>query len=178
MKENEENINFDFLKKDKLQGSDLHKKFLGTDVPENYFAKSKLSILDKIKQEEELEEELVETKTTKVFYLRPQFKYAVAASLVFILSLTIWLQQNTTTEDLDSTNLELFALQDDVLLESLLVDDGDIDAFTEETLIDEIVVKAEKKAQNMDDLILESLIVEDSLLDDYLKEELIDAVIL
>lgn len=177
MKENEENINFDFLKKDKLQGSELHKKFLGTDVPENYFAKSKLSILDKIKQEE-VEEEVVEKKTTKVFYLRSQFKYAVAASLVFILSLTFWLQKNQSTNDLDTTNIELYALQDDVLLESLLVDDGDIDAFTEEIVIDEIVVKAEKKAQNMDDLILESLIVEDSLLDDYLKEELIDAVIL
>ena len=88
------------------------------------------------------------------------------------------MQNFNSTETTELTNLESIALQDDVLLESLLVDDTNIDAFTEETLFEEVVVKAEKKAQDIDNLILESIIVEDSLLDDYLNEELVDAIIL
>ena len=160
MEEKSNKTELNFLKRKSADVSKHHQDFLGTDIPENYFAKSKLSILEKIKEEQQ---EVHQPKKQKVFYLRPQFQFAVAASLVIIFALTIWLQNFNSTETTELTNLESIALQDDVLLESLLVDDTNIDAFTEETLFEEVVVKAEKKAQDIDNLILESIIVEDSL---------------
>lgn len=168
-----ENANSSFLKENKGNVTEHHQKYLGTSIPENYFENSKRSILDKIREESTVE---ASKKKSKVFYLRPQFRYAVAASLVFILSLTIWLQQANNNSPV--INTEAMAFSDDVLVESLLVDDTEIDAFTDATLFEEVVVKAEEKEQKLDDLILNSLIVEDSLLDDYIKDELIETVIL
>ncbi|MGK0325817.1 MAG: hypothetical protein ACJA1D_001158, partial [Polaribacter sp.] len=97
-----------------------HKKYLGTEIPEGYFAKSKSSILNKIKEDIILD---VPKKTKKqlVFWMRPQFKYMAAASLVFILCLTVWLQSSNKTNVLEETNFELFAFSDTILIESLLV---------------------------------------------------------
>ena len=152
-----------------------HKEYLGTTVPENYFATSKMAILDKIKQENNIAEN---PKKQLVFYMRPQFKYIAAASLVFIISLTLWLQKQTNEDDVNIPNIETLALTDDVLVESLLIDDTNIDEFTATTLFEEVMVKAEIKEQEMDNLIINSLIVEDSLLDDYLKKELVETIIL
>ncbi|PQJ78621.1 hypothetical protein [Polaribacter porphyrae] len=178
MKKSTENNNKkSFLKEGfKSDISKHHKDYLGTGIPEDYFAKSKISILDKIKEEARVEEE--QPKKQLVFYMRPQFKYIAAASLVFILSLTVWLQNFDTKEDFNNLKIESLAFEDDILIESLLVDDNDLDAFTDTTLFNEIVVKAELKEQKLDNLILNSLIVEDSLLDNYINEELIETVIL
>ena len=148
-----------------------HKDNLGTTIPEGYFAKSKLSILDKIKEEQKPKKQLV-------FYMLPQFKYIAAASLVFILSLTVWLQNSNNQDDINNLNIDVLAFQDDVLINSLLIEDSEVDAFTDATLFHEVVVKAELSEQNMDNLILNSLIVEDSLLDNYIDDELLKTIIL
>lgn len=173
-----ENNNENHFLKEGFKGdvSKHHKNYLGTGVPDGYFAKSKLSILDKIKEETKIEEE--QPKKQLVFYMRPQFRYVVAASLIFILSLTVWLQNSNKRNDFDTIHMESFALEDDVLLESLLVADADLDAFTDATLFKEILVKAEIKEQKIDDLLLNSLIVEDSLLDNYISDELIETIVL
>ena len=170
------NQNHNFLKEGFKDVSKHHKEYLGTDIPENYFAKSKLSILDKVK-ENTVSESKPKQKKQKIFWLQPQFKYIAAASLVFILSLTIWLQNINNTK-LDDTNLEFLASSDDVLLESLLIEDAKLDAFTDNTLFNEVIVKAEISEQKMDDLILNSLIIEDSLLDNYMNNELMETIIL
>ena len=164
--------------KDNFKGnlSKHHKDFLGTEIPEDYFVKSKLSILDKIKEEIKVEAE--QPKKQMVFYMRPQFKYIAAAALVFILSLTVWLQNINNQNDFNSFNLESYALEDDVLIASLLVDESELNAFAEATLFTEVLVKAEVKEQRMDDLILNSLILDDSLLDNYIDFELIETVVL
>jgi hypothetical protein len=171
-----ENEQTKFLKEDFSDINTHHKTYLGTEIPEGYFAKSKIAILDKIKEEAKVRKE--EPKKQLVFYMRPQFKYIAAASLVFILSISVWLQNSNTQNDFDGTNLELFALEDDVLLNSLLVDDADLEAFADATLFNEVVVKAEMKERKMDDLILNSLFLEDSLLDDYIDDELVETIIL
>tara|TARA_R110002126_G_scaffold55819_6_gene149721 strand:- start:32588 stop:33133 length:546 start_codon:yes stop_codon:yes gene_type:complete len=156
-----------------------HKAYLGTDIPEGYFAKSKLSILDKIKEEVKEEPKLgAMPKKRLVFYMQPQFKYIAAASLVFMLSLTIWLQNANNQDDDHTNNIESLAFQNDVLLESLLVADEDVDAFIAATLFNEVLVKAELKEQNLDNLILDSLILEDSLLDDYMDDKFMETIIL
>lgn len=162
-----------FLREDFSNTTAHHQSYLGTAIPSDYFSKSKASILNTIK---DIEPE-VNPKKQKVFYLQPRFRYAVAASLLFILSLTIWLQNSNTNTNPD-LNLESLALTDDVLVASLLVEDNEIDAFTESTLFEEVVVKAEEKEQKLDDLILDAIIVEDSLLDNYIKNELIETIVL
>lgn len=169
-----ESSNSKFLKEQNLNTLEKHSTYLGAEIPKDYFKKSKESILDKISLENKSK---VITKKPKVFYLRPQFKYAVAASLVFILSLTIWLQ-NSDSNNLNNIDLDALAYSDDVLVESLLIDDDAIDSFTETTLFEEVVVKAEENEQKLDNLILNSLIVEDSLLDNYIQDEMIETIIL
>jgi hypothetical protein len=177
MEKSTENNNKKSFLKEGFKGdiSKQHKKYLGTDIPENYFSKSKMSILDKIKEEAKT---VKQPKKQLVFYLQPQFKYIAAASLVFILSLTIWLQNSNNSNDLNETDLEMFAFSDDVLINSLLIEDSEIDAFADATLFTEVVVKAELNEQNLDNLILNSLILEDSLLDDYMDDKFIETIIL
>ena len=177
MEKSIENNNKKSFLKEGFKGdiSKQHKKYLGTDIPENYFSKSKMSILDKIKEEAKT---VKQPKKQLVFYLQPQFKYIAAASLVFILSLTIWLQNSNNSNDLNETDLEMFAFSDDVLINSLLIEDSEIDAFADATLFTEVVVKAELNEQNLDNLILNSLILEDSLLDDYMDDKFIETIIL
>ena len=153
-----------------------HKESLGTTIPEGYFAKSKMSILDKIK-EEAIIEVPKETKKQIVFWMRPQFRYMAAASLVFILSLTIWLQSGGNN-DIDKSNIEFLSFSGDNLINSLLIDDAEFEAFADATLINEIVIKAELSEQRMDDLFLNSLFVEDSLIDDYTDDQFLESIIL
>ena len=176
-KSTEDNNKKSFLKEGLKGGiSKHHKDYLGTGVPEGYFAKSKISILDQIKEEVVIEKE--QPKKQLVFYMRPQFKYIAAASLVFILSLTIWLQNSNNQDEFDSINIETYAINDDILIESLLIEDSEVDAFTDATLFNEVVIKAELTEQRMDNLILNTLILEDSLLDNYIDYELVETVIL
>lgn len=163
-----------FLKEVISDTTQHHKEYLGTEIPEGYFSTSKSSILDKIKQEAKFDEQ---PKKQMVFYLRPQFKYIAAASLVFILSLTIWLQSSKNQNDVN-INIEAFAFEEDVLIESLLIDDADVDAFADATLFNEVVVKAELSEQKLDNVILNSLILEDSLIDDYIDDKLLETIIL
>jgi hypothetical protein len=152
-----------------------HKKYLGTAVPEGYFTRSKSSILDKIKEEPLLEQQ---PKKQLIFWMKPQIKYAVAASLVFILGITIWMQNLNTSKTVNKINFDEVAFSHDVLLESLLVEESEMEAFTNATLFQEVVVKAELSEQKLDNLILNSLIVEDSLLDNYIDTKFVETIIL
>ena len=178
MEKSTENNNKENFLKEGLQGdiSKHHTKHLGTTIPEGYFAKSKLSILDKIKSEEILEE--VKPKKQLVFWMQPQFKYMAVASLVFMLGLTIWVQNANNTDDSNPINFEELAFSDTVLINSLFLEDSEVDAFTETTLFNEVLVQAELSEQKLDNLILNSLIVEDSLLEDYMNDEFLETIIL
>ena len=176
-KSTENNNHKNFLKEGfKGDISKHHKESLGTTIPEGYFAKSKLSILDKIK-EEVITEAPKETKKQLVFWMRPQFRYMAAASLVFILSLTIWLQ-SANNNNVNENNIEFLSFSDDNFINSLLLDDAEFEAFADATLINEIVIKAELSEQRMDDLFLNSLFVEDSLIDDYTGDQFLKTIIL
>lgn len=157
--------------------SKRHSKYLGTEIPEGYFATSKLSILEKIKSEKQLESEIIPERRT-IFWLQPQFKFAVAASLVLFLGLTIWFQNTNFYQEKQTVNFELLSFTDDVLLNSLLIDEKDVESFSNITLMNEIVLKAELSEQKIDDLFLNSLFVEDSLIDNYTNKNFIESIIL
>ena len=169
----ENNNKTSFLKEGLIDDfSKHHKEKLGTSIPEGYFAKSKLSILDKIK-----EQEPKEVKKQLVFWMQPQFKYFAAASLVFLFGLTIWLQSSKNVE-IEQNNIELLSFSDEVLINSLMIEDSELDLFADNTLINEIVIKAELDEQKMDDLFINSLFVEDSLIDNYTDDKFLETIIL
>lgn len=178
MKKSTENNNRKSFLKEGFKGgiSKHHKKYLGTEVPERYFAKSKMSILDKIK-EEAITEVPKTAKKQIVFWMKPQFKYIAAASVVFIFALTTWLQK-ADNNTINENNIEFLAFSDDVLINSLLIEDSEMDLFVDGTLINEILIKAEVSEQKMDDLFLNSLFVEDSLIDNYTDDGFLETIIL
>ncbi|QMU66439.1 MAG: hypothetical protein GKR88_20550 [Flavobacteriaceae bacterium] len=151
-----------FLRTRKGTVSDHHKAYLGMDVPEGYFVKSKQSILDLIKAEK---------KETKVFYLRRLFQ--MAASVTLLVVLTIWLQfvNKPHTETSEITF-------DSILITSLFVEDDSVDAFAEGILVSEVLVEAEKSEQDLENIFINSLFVEDSLIDSYAKESLLNHIVL
>lgn len=151
----------EFLKEKTGSTSEHHKDYLGMDVPEGYFASSKQSILDLVKEEN------AQAKEVPVFYLRRSFQ--VAASIALLIALTIGFQFST------SDDLEIAS--DDLLIESLFVTDEGMNDFVEGILVAEVVEEAGKEKE-MEDVLMNSLFVEDSLLDDYTKETLLDNIIL
>lgn len=154
----------EFLKDKIGSSSNHHKEYLGMEIPENYFRDSKKSILDLISKEEK-------TKTTPVFYLRRSFQ--VAASITLLIALTIWFQFTDTGNSDD-----LYIASDDVLIESLFIEDADMNQFVNDIVVSEIMVEAEKSEQELENIFINSLFVEDSLIDSYTKENLIDHIIL
>ncbi|NCT10299.1 MAG: hypothetical protein GW772_09515 [Flavobacteriia bacterium] len=157
--------------------SKRHSKYLGTQIPEGYFVASKLSILEKIQSEKQLESKIIPERKT-IFWLQPQFKFAVAASLILFLGLTIWFQNTHFSQEEKTVDFELLTFSDDILINSLLVDENDIESFSNITLMNEIVLKAELSEQKMDNLFLNSLFVEDSLIDNYTNKSIIESIIL
>ncbi|TXD54395.1 MULTISPECIES: hypothetical protein [unclassified Polaribacter] len=179
MEKSTENNNKQRFLKEGLRGdiSKHHKKYLGTELPKGYFAKSKLSILERIQDEAKIAP-IEKPKKHLVFWTQPQFKYRAVASLVFMLSLTVWLQNSNKEDAISAPSFELLAFSDDVLVNSLLIEDSEVDAFTEAILFKEVLVKAELSEQKLDNLILNSLILEDSLLGSYMDDKFIESIIL
>jgi hypothetical protein len=156
--------------------SKKHAKFLGTSLPEEYFVKSKIAILAKIKHEAQVDSE--KNKKQFVFWLRPNSKYMAVASLVFIIGFAMWFQNRNTTASFSNTNVERHFFTNDNLLNSLLIDDSEFEAFADATLIYEIVIKAERFERKIDQFFLNSLFLEDALLEDYTGEMFIETIIL
>ena len=178
MKSKEQNTTpNNFLKNEQhLSLTAHHQKYLGTEVPKVYFKMSKQSILDKIKAEEVQHNQSY--KKQKVVFMRTSFKYIVAASLVFLIGLTLWLQHTNSTSKEQPILLESYALEHEVLIESLLIPEKDLNEFTEVVLFNQVMVKAELKEQKIEDLVLDIILVEDTLLENYIEKALVDTVIL
>jgi hypothetical protein len=156
--------------------SKKHTAYLGTTVPEGYFSKSKISIVDKIKSE--IEANTIKGKKQVVFWMRPNIKYLAAASLVFIFGLTIWLQNTNQKDNFSKTNSNMLSFSEDHLINSLFVDDSEFEAFANATLINEIIIKAELSERKIDDLFLNYLFIEDSLVDYYTDKNFIETIVL
>jgi hypothetical protein len=150
-----------FLREEKGSRSERHKEYLGMEVPEGYFSTSKQSILDLVKEEDSSKNE------TKIFYLRRSFQ--IAATIALLISVTVWIQF--------SQSEELEIASNDVLIESLFVDEENLESFTEEILVSEVVEEAGKE-QELENVLMNSLFVEDSLIDNYTEKSIVDHIIL
>lgn len=171
-KRRENNTKKNFLKENLKGGlSKYHKEYLGITISEGYFAKSKILILDKIKEDSKAPKKQV------VFWLQPPFRYMAAASLVFVFGLTVWLQ-NANKNSIEDDNIAFLSSSDVVLINSLFVEDAALELFADATLINEIIIKVALSEQKMNTLFLNSLLVEDSLIDNYTSNKLLEIIIL
>ena len=163
--------------KDKIHKKELaqeHKEYLGMDVPDNYFSKSKETILHSLPIEKE--------RTSMVFGLKPFIAYPLAASFLILVGIFVWLQNDTTAVNPKITNTEtiesLVVDSDDFLVNSLLVEDDNLDAFIDDFIVNEILVEADLSEQQLENMFINSLFIEDSLLDSYIDENLIENIVL
>ncbi|MGB5363092.1 MAG: hypothetical protein WBN17_07295 [Aureibaculum sp.] len=150
-----------------------HKELLGMDVPKDYFKLSKSNIMEKISNPEK--------KKPRVFYLKPVFRYAIAASVIVLIALGIALKYTNTTQDFNQTQqIENLASADDqdLLINSLFISDKNINTFLDTYLVSNVMEKAELKEQEFDNIFLNSIIETDSLIDSYIDESFIDNIIL
>jgi len=156
----------EFLKEKTGGSSQHHKEYLGMEVPEGYFASSKQSILDLVKEDTRLEDS--GKKETPVFYLRRSFQVAASITLLVALAIGFQFSNSSTVEEIAS---------DDLLIESLFVEDDSMNDFLEGVLVSDVLEEA-GKGKEMEDFLMNSLFVDDSLLEDYTNESLLDNIIL
>lgn len=166
-----EEFNFD---KDKKTGVNSHKDLLGMEVPEGYFKKSKEDILKAISAPK--------TGTSKVIKLTPLLNYAIAASLILLVGLSIYfkLHNETISPQLKIiTPTEVVNLENDhSLINSLFIDNEDIDSFLDDYVVNEVVIKVQESEMELDNMLINSLMVDDSLLDNYIDESFVENIVL
>lgn len=159
-----------FLKERAADVTKHHQEYLGLDIPENYFATSKSKILAATVTQK--------TTTLKLIKNNNRLKiYSIAASIALLVSLGIW-YFSSQKEAVVLPKNDLLVATDDVLLNSILLNDADFEAYTNQLLIEEVVIKAELSEQKLDNMLLNSLFVEDSLIDGYTENKLIEQIIL
>ncbi|MGZ0014876.1 hypothetical protein [Yeosuana sp. AK3] len=167
------------MKKLKLHKEDLsrlHKDKLGMDIPEDFFAKSKENILNKV----------IKPKTPKqsVFWLKPIVAYPVAASIILAIAITFWMKNNPSEIKNQISNTEAIKLispdllESDFLISSLMVSDTEMDHYLESYLLKNVVIEAELSEQQLENLFINSVLIEDSLINHYLDKSLIENIVL
>lgn len=156
--------------------SKLHKEKLGMDIPEDFFAKSKESILNKVIKQEK-------TKQT-VFWLRPMVAYPMAASIILAIALTFWMQKDNTNniEQITKTK-EVKLLNTDIndgdfLVSSLMISDSEMDIYLDSYIVNNVVIEAELSEQQLENIFINSILIEDSLINNYLDKNLIENIVL
>lgn len=153
-----------------------HKDSLGFNVPEGYFSKSKKEILDALPK--------VQKRKSRIFGLQPIFAYPIAASLILLIGITIWFQNSNLRKDQQITETEenetryLKTPSDAILINSLLVENSEIDYYMDNYIINEIIVEANNSENKLDAILINSFFIKDSLIDDYFEEILLDNLLL
>ncbi|MCF6295034.1 MAG: hypothetical protein L3J25_05045 [Flavobacteriaceae bacterium] len=156
--------------------SNFHKDKLGLQIPDGYFSKSKLNILDAIHKEEERKQTL--------FWLNPKFSYPIAASIILLISITFWWQNNTPETNLEITDVEKIEVfnmdfsSDQFLVSSLFVEDSEMDQFVDAFLMKEIIVEVDNSEQKLENIFINSLFIDDSLIDNYTQNSILENMIL
>lgn len=156
--------------------ANMHREYLGMEVPKGYFLHSKQSILDSLPGGQK--------KKGSILQLRKNWAYPLAASILLLISVSIWFFNEPKTghpENVEATvTRSLYDPENsqDLLLTSLLVEEDEIDSFVDEVVLNEIVVKAELSEQQLENIFINSLIEEDSTADEYLEENLFKEIVL
>ncbi|MBT8299461.1 MAG: hypothetical protein KJO52_14110 [Maribacter sp.] len=163
--------------KDDLHKKDLaqeHKEYLGMDIPDNYFSKSKESILNSLP--------FVNEQKRTVFGLKPFIAYPLAASFLILMGIFVWLQNDAPELNPKITNTEVIQSlatdSDDFLVPSLLIEDDNLEVFLDDFIVNAILVEAELSEQQLENIFINSLFVEDSLINNYIDQTLLENIVL
>ena len=165
----------DLSKNKRKDSTEHHKDMLGMDIPSNYFKTSKSKIIEKVS--------IAPKEKPNVFYLRPAFRYAIAATVVLLIGLGILFKFITDTnfdasfeniENLEFTNLP----DDDLLINFIFINDEDTELFLDRFLVESVLLKAELNEQIFDDVFMNSILVKDSFIDNYIDDQFIENIIL
>jgi hypothetical protein len=141
----------------------IHTEELGLGMPEDYFVKSKIDILDKV---------FHERKSKVIPLFRNKVMWFAAAGIALIVALSVFKPASMSTineipsiitdtvgqlRNLDLNNGEFF-VEDDILVASLFVDDSEIDDYLDNYIIEEIVIDEYIDHFLLDDLTGETMI--------------------
>lgn len=152
-----------------MKTKDKHKKYFGYQVPENYFEDGQKNILDQIDQ----------LNTRKSPIRRNMMSYAIAASLALIIGLGVFSYYNSHSNNENDLNATItLNPYEDAFIESLSLNDNELDGYFSEFITNEIVSKSSFSKNNPEDLILNSFFINDSLLDEYMENEIINNIVL
>lgn len=156
--------------------TEVHREYLGMQVPDDYFKQSKEIILKSIPMKNEQER--------RVFGLNRFIAYPIAASILILVAVAFWLQYRGTEnvpvqqETKVAGVWERGMTEGDFLVNALLVDEAEMSRFADDYLFEQIVVKAELSEQQLEEFFINTMLVEDSLVNDYLDEGLVEHIVL
>lgn len=161
--------------------AESHKEYLGLGTPPDYFPKSKRSILNAVHTSE------IESKDSvfslKIYSLNRRYNWAVAASIIFLLTVSILFLNDipipkiTITAD-DRTNEEKFnAHTANILVASLFFDDSEADQFIDHLFFNEIVSDVQRIEHDVNDAVINSLLLDDCESDEFLDEYVIESIL-
>lgn len=166
--DNKKATTFSLQKKENDGLTQQHKDLLGLDKPDDYFAKSKRTIMEAV--------HTTEVPKRNIFGLSTKFAYPIAASLIFIIGMAFWFQfANTETNN----SLTYDAVPtDEILISSLLVAETDVDIFMDNYIFNDIIIATEYSEQALENILINSLFIEDASIDSYIDSNLIDNILL
>lgn len=159
---------------DRKELAQEHKEYLGMDVPDDYFSKSKNSILNSLPIEHQ--------QKGNIFKLKPFIAYPIAASVLILISVFIWFNNNQSDNHSKMTNTKsiqtLESSTEDFLVSSLLIEDDQLETYLDSYIVDKILVEAELSEQHLENLLINSLFIEDSIIDSYINNNLVETLVL
>lgn len=122
---------------------EMHSEKLGFQVPEDYFSKSKMEILEKVSNQKE--------KSFNIFS-RKRIVWFAAATIAIIVALTVFKPNaypsidkipaivSDTIDNLKNDGLANNELEEnDILITSLFIADNEIDEFVDDYVLEELV---------------------------------------
>ena len=175
-------------KKHEQDMDQIHRDYLGMEIPKDYFEASKKRILDSVSSKEQTDQKQEELNqknhSGNILGLNRALAYPLAASILLLIAIAIGVQRDSGVQSPVEDQKTVFSIglendsDDDFLVRSLLVDDAEIDQFTNEYLVEQVLVEAELSEQQMENIFINSLFIDDSLVDDYLEESLLEQVVL
>ncbi|MFO7674305.1 MAG: hypothetical protein R6V74_11405 [Lutibacter sp.] len=121
----------------------MHSSALGFQVPEDYFSKSKMEILEKVSNQKEQRFNI---------FSRKRIFWAAAATIAIIFAVSVFKPNvlpsfnnvpeivSDTIDQLQNNNLAQGEFkEDDILITSLFVPDNEIDEFVDDYVLEELV---------------------------------------
>ena len=152
----------------------IHKEELGLNLPEDYFNQSKNEILSKTSQDKSL---------TINWFLRKNSIWKVAASIVLILGLVVYVQFSANSiSGTDASSIALVNNSDEINQSVVQSDSNQGNTNLESVIsntnkhIEHQKTNADNVVQNENDILVKSLFVEEAEVDKYIESSILEDI--